>query len=43
MTDSANTMAGFDALQVQVGPTLHDLMDTIRDARRAYPKLWAEQ
>ena len=42
MAELASTMAGFDAVQAQFGPTLHDLMETAKDAPRELQKLWAE-
>ena len=38
-----SAMAGLDGEGVQVGTTLHDLMDTISDAPKEYHKLWAEE
>ena len=43
MAELASTMADLDAVRVQVGTKLHDLMETNRDAPKEFIKLWAEK
>lgn len=43
MAELASTMAGLDAVRVQVGTKLHDLMEIIRDAPNEFRKPWAEE
>ena len=38
MAELASTMVGLDAERVQVGTSLHDLMDTIRGAPKEFQK-----
>ena len=43
MAELASIMVGLDEVRVQVETTLHDLMDTIRDAPKEFQKLLAEE